>query len=76
MFPHSGGIVQLWDETEPGLPSGEVVGIPGFDLYLHQKERRYIQMDRLIIDVTLMFKKKRGKKVVVFIFSVRAPRLW
>lgn len=26
---------QLWDEVEPGLPSGDVVGIPGPDLHLH-----------------------------------------
>lgn len=26
---------QLWDEVEPGLPSGDVVGVPGSDLHLY-----------------------------------------
>lgn len=28
-------IFQLWDEVEPGLPSGDVVGIPVPDLHLY-----------------------------------------
>ncbi len=28
-------LFQLWDEVEPGLPSGDFVGIPGSDLHLH-----------------------------------------
>lgn len=34
-------IFQLWDEVEPGLPSGDVVGIPLSDLHLYKEKRRY-----------------------------------
>lgn len=33
---------QLWDEVEPGLPSGDVMGILVPDLHLYQEKRRYI----------------------------------
>lgn len=33
---------QLWDEVEPGLPSGDVMGVLVPDLHLYQEKRRYI----------------------------------
>lgn len=37
-------VFQLWDEVEPGLPTGDVMGILVPDLHLYQEKRRY--MDR------------------------------
>lgn len=34
---------QLWDEVEPGLPTGDVMGILVPDLHLYQEKRRYIE---------------------------------
>lgn len=32
---------QLWDEVEPGLPTGDVMGILVTGLHLYQEKRRY-----------------------------------
>lgn len=39
-------VFQLWDEVEPGLPTGDVMGILVPDLHLYQEKRRY--MDRFL----------------------------
>lgn len=33
---------QLWDEVEPGLPTGDVMGVLVLDLHLYQEARRYV----------------------------------
>lgn len=42
-------VFQLWDEVEPGLPSGDAVGVPVPHLHLYQETRRC--MDTFFITV-------------------------
>lgn len=60
---------QLWDEVEPGLPLGDVMGILVPDLHLYQEKRRYI--DSSVTCTQMQFFNFK----YFFFFFFRAARL-